>query len=78
MTDIIVKQIILEMSNIDALDINDQDQLKNIGFDSLRLVELILTIEERMNVTFDDSELGMDNLNTVGALIELVKRFCKN
>ena len=72
-----VKHIIAEISNVEFCEISEHDQLRNIGIDSLRSVELIIAIEDKLNITFDDSELNMENLNTVGTLIDLVGRLSK-
>ena len=50
------KNIIASKTN-DESNITMDSNLKELGLDSLDLVEIILDAEERLGITFDDSEL---------------------
>ena len=47
----------------------------DMGIDSLRMVELIVALEERFNITFKESDLDPDIINTVGDLYSLVNKY---
>lgn len=56
-------------------NINSDDLLLNIGVDSLCLVELVIALEDEFNIQFDEAELEPSKLNTVGDIINLVKKY---
>lgn len=55
--------------------IKDDDKLRELGLDSLDVVELLLQLEEDYGVHFDD--LDMAKMNTVGDLLGLIKEQLK-
>ncbi len=61
--------IVSERANIPAEEITKEKNLKDLGFDSLDSVELIMEIEDRVWVKFSEKE--MEEFNTVGDIIEL-------
>ena len=65
-----IKKIIAEVAIADINDINDDDTLKNIGIDSLRAVELIITLEDELMIKFDDSDLNPAALSTISDKVE--------
>jgi len=68
-------KIIASLAIIDENDINDEDALSNIGIDSLRSVELIVALEDSLNITFDDSDLDPERLNTVKDILNLIEKY---
>lgn len=46
--------------------------LKELGYDSLKNVELAVMLEEEFNIRFDDSMLSQSRFSTVDNVIELV------
>ncbi|NLZ15645.1 MAG: acyl carrier protein [Erysipelotrichaceae bacterium] len=65
----IVKNAIKDRVNIDA--IKYEDNLNDIGLDSLDLVEAMLKIEEVLNVEFSSDEIV--DLKTVRDLVNLIE-----
>lgn len=51
--------------------IKDEDKLRELGLDSLDVVELLLQLEEDYGVHFDD--IDMAKLNSVKDLLEVIK-----
>lgn len=51
--------------------IKDEDKLRELGLDSLDVVELLLQLEEEYGVHFDD--IDMAKLTTVKDLLEVIK-----
>lgn len=64
-----VINIIKKYSMVD--NINSADRLKNIGIDSLMIVEVILELEEELHIEFDIEKLSLDNLKIVSDIIKL-------
>ncbi|MDP5274594.1 acyl carrier protein [Chengkuizengella axinellae] len=48
--------------------------LSDLGIDSIKYVELLVSIEEKCDVEFDESDLGADALKSLGDLINLVNK----
>ncbi len=51
----------------DASKITMESKLKDLGLDSLDLLEIVTDGEERLNITFEDEELL--SFNTVGDVV---------
>ena len=56
-------------------DIFEDDNLADLGIDSLKTVELLLSLEETFGIEFDSSSLNPTDLTTVKSLIELVEQY---
>ena len=71
-----IKSIIEVIYSFSAIkgDISSTDNLLSIGIDSLRKVELIVALEDKFNIQFDDSELDPSHINTVDDVIYLVAK----
>lgn len=50
------------------------EKLVDLGIDSLRLVELIIALEDAFQVVIPDEEMLAENFQTVGAVAALVDR----
>jgi acyl carrier protein len=48
--------------------------LGTIGMDSINCMEIVVNIEETFNVSFNDEELLLDNLNTINKLTAIVEQ----
>jgi len=64
--------IISELSVLPEDEIDIDDNFADIGIDSLRLVELIIQFEDKLNVRFDDSELDPGKLIAVKNILDLI------
>jgi acyl carrier protein len=57
-------------------DIKDDSRLKeDLGLDSLSVVSLIASLEERFGIMYNDSELDPDNLTDVKSVTELTEKY---
>ena len=55
---------------VDISGLKEEDSLKEIGLDSLDLVEVMLEIEDALGIEFDSEEIaGLSNLKSVLDLI---------
>lgn len=48
--------------------------LGTIGMDSINCMEIVVNIEETFNISFNDEELLLDNLNTINKLTAIVEQ----
>ena len=55
------------------------DNLKDdLRYDSLQIASLIFEVEQSFKITFDSSDLTMENMKTVNDLLVLIKRTLEN
>jgi len=63
-----------KLSYINQEEISEKTLLReDLGIDSLRLVDVILDIEEHFNKAFDESTLDPGSLLTVGNLVTMIE-----
>ncbi len=55
---------------IDVSSLKEDDSLKNIGLDSLDLVEVMLEIEDALGIEFESEEIG--ELTTLKSVLDLI------
>lgn len=68
-----VMDVVLKLAVIKEITGVEQALLE-LGFDSLKKVELIIQIENEFETQFDDSELNPANFRYVKDLVDLVNR----
>lgn len=59
-------------------DFIEKDLLNDFGFDSLNIISLIVEIEEKFNIEFEDNFLEMENMRCPKIIIEYIERKLKN
>lgn len=66
------KKVVSEIlsKRVDISNLKEEDSLKDLGLDSLDLVEVMLEIEDTLGVEFDSEEIA--NLSTLGSVLELI------
>lgn len=68
-----VRELIAEQMCIDKDDIKlESDIVKDLGADSLDIVEMLMKIEEEWDIVVDDSEV--DGLKTVKGVVEFIEQ----
>lgn len=65
----IVKEILKE--KVDVSTLKEDDSLTSLGLDSLDLVEVMLSIEDRLNIEFTSEEIS--HLSTLKDVIKLIE-----
>jgi len=53
----------------------DRNLKEDLGIDSLRLVELLVALEEEFAIEFELTDLNAENFNIVSDLYDLVSRY---
>ena len=56
------------------MEIGLSDNLKEIGIDSLKMVELFVKIEDYFEIRFNDSLLNVQGIQTVGDVMSLIEK----
>lgn len=68
------EETLMKLSFLDSPP-NQKSLLKeDLGIDSLKLVQLIISLEEDFKFVFDESDLNPSNIKTVGDLYRLLKK----
>ena len=71
-----VNKILFELCG--ANDISLQNNLKeDLALDSLQMVTLLLMIEEKFQITLDESDMNPFELITVNDILLLVKKYAR-
>ena len=71
-----VVTIIRSIKQHDGHDIDEKTYLiDSLGFTSLDVMNLILALEQRFKITFNDEDLDLDRFVTVGAVLETLKGY---
>jgi len=69
-TEKVLREILEKRTNLKDVDINQP--LSSLGIDSLDLVEVMLEIEERLDITFSSDEIG--EVSTLKEIKELIDK----
>ena len=66
------KKIVSEIlaKRVDISTLKEEDSLKDLGLDSLDLVEVMLEIEDTLHIEFDSEEIA--NLTTLKSVLDLI------
>lgn len=72
-----IKQAIIDELdlNISIKDIDDEEYLLTggIGLDSIAMIEIFITLEEKFNIYFEDYDLLPENMVNIKTIAELVR-----
>ena len=64
-----------ELSLAKVLVVDNDTPVKELGLDSLKLIQMIIRFEEKFGIEVYDSDLVMSNFETVGALILTFQKY---
>lgn len=71
-----VRQLIAESMDIDVEDVKpDSDIIKDIGADSLDIVEMLMIVEEEWGIVVDDDD--MRSFTTVQSVVDYIEKNAK-
>ena len=73
-----IKEILSQVGEINKDEIETltgNSDLRNIGIDSLTSIELVVKLEESFDISIGDDDLSVDNVSTINAIIELIKKY---
>ena len=64
-------QEILEITS--AFEITLEDDLREYGMDSLNAVELVVSLEDKFGIEFNEEDLFVESLNSIQKLVDIIK-----
>jgi acyl carrier protein len=67
----IIKPYVPNVAKLDTLT-SETDFIRDLGINSANLVDIILDIEEKFEITIDNE--GMENMMTVKAALEIIEQ----
>ena len=76
--DAILKEMVLQFLETDAQmaeNIDENEDLSEYGFNSLRAMELVVNIEDEFGIELEDEDLLIDNLDTIAKLRIVVRKY---
>lgn len=68
------KQFLGDVRNTDV----HASLMREYGFNSISIVELIMAIEAEFDFEFDDTELGIENYESINTIVDTVMRCLQN
>lgn len=76
-----IKDILINISGreIKTCEINDNTNIiSDLGFDSVKIIQLIVEIENKFNIEIEDEDMDINNLNNCKSLRELIAKKISN
>ncbi len=67
-----VKELICELLEYNE-NLQGEENLIELGMDSLKFVEMVLQIEEKYSIQIPDQQLNLLNLNCVNNIVKVIK-----
>ena len=69
-----IKQIISECGEIDIEKVSDESSLiQDLGFDSIKFLQLIVSIEERIGMELQEDDLSYEKIATVNDVYNIIQ-----
>lgn len=69
-----VTDILSELSGIEFI-CPDQNLQLDLGFDSLRMITLLIMLEDNFHIALDESDMNPFDLVSVHSVVKLVKKY---
>lgn len=72
-----IKMIIISKGKkeVDANSIEEQTNLiDDLGFDSVQMIEFIVSLEESFGVSLDDADVDLDVLSKYGVVVKMIEK----
>jgi acyl carrier protein len=75
--DLTIKNILSNVSiKQDSLqELKNDDDLRNVGLNSVTAIELVVKLEDEFNITISDDDLIIDNVSTIDKIIQLLNKY---
>ena len=70
-----VDKVIMEVAALDQAPTPETRLREDMGVDSLKLVELMVGVEEALDIEIRESDLDPDTYQTVGDLYAMARRY---
>jgi Phosphopantetheine attachment site. len=76
--DTIAKEILEIFKDIHGMDTSVTDPINDMEIDSFKFIQILVQLEDKYNIEFDDSDLLVDNISTIESLADIVNRHILN
>lgn len=74
-----LNQIIRTIARKEEAELNDATILtKDLGFDSIKIIEFIVTLEEEFDIEIDDNDMDVDLITQYKCIKEMLREKIKN
>ncbi len=73
-----IKEIVVEILKLEeeqALILEKDNDLLQLGLDSLTSVEIVVNLENEFDIVIDDEDLLVENMGTIQLLMDLVNKY---
>ncbi len=71
-----ITELIRNVISLDAdREIKDDENLIDLGLDSIKTIEIVVELEDGFDIEIDEDDLMLDNFSTISKIMELVKRY---
>lgn len=58
-------------------NVENDENLYNIGLDSLNVVKLVVGLEDEFDIEFEDDDIAGGNWKNINIIVELLKKRCE-
>ena len=58
-------------------EISNDENLYNLGLDSLNVVKLVVGLEDEFDIEFEDDDIAGGNWKNINTIVELLKKRCE-
>lgn len=59
----------------DIVDFNEESKLYDIGFDSIKILELVVLVEEAFEIFLKDEDLIEENFETISSVWRMIEGY---
>lgn len=70
-----VDKVVMELAMLDEIPAEDTRLREDMGVDSLKMVELMVGIEEALDIEIRESDLDPDTYQTMEDLYDMARRY---
>lgn len=68
----IIKKVVELSKSVE--EIGNDDDLTELGMNSITAIELVVEVEEKYNFEFNDEDLLVDNFKTINRLVSYIEK----
>ena len=66
---------LLDISLKSIENIDENENLMNLGMSSISCIKLVVLLEEKYNFVLKDEDLLIEKLNTISKLVKIIERY---
>ena len=67
-----IREIVMNILELDNMEVDDEQNLVDIGMDSLQFVKMIVELEVKYDIEVEVEDLKIDKFNTIARISEYV------